>query len=201
MQTNVRIEDITEPNTQSDVSPMKDGFTFVRHLIFALEKAIDAAAHYKLSGDANLTDGMFDFGPQGHGKQEFEFTNHCTVLIKGDRMIDSGEIYVGLNVHLAEHMGIIAPGTTNTTNVEGRNIRHISRSGRIVTSGFRIFTRYYVTTPQALDFLELHNQVDWEIIRVDNGWFEQVFNAKDRVGLEQRLQEFGGGGYVHQRVG
>lgn len=177
----MRIEDITEPNTQSDVNPIKDGFMFVRHLVFALEKAIDSAAHYKLSGDDKLTAGTFGEGQHQTGKQTFEFTNHRIVLIKGNDTMDSADIYVGLNVHLAEYMGLIAPDTANTTNVEGRNSLHISRDGCIVTSRFRTFATYsYVGHPN-IDFLELRNQVNWEIIGLDNGWFEQVFNAKDRV--------------------
>ena len=31
------------------------------------------------------------------------------------------------------------------------------------------------------DYVELHNQVNWEIIGLDSGWFELAFSSKYRV--------------------
>ena len=99
------------------------------------------------------------------------------------------DIYVSLHANLAEHMGILAPGTANMTNVEGRNICHFNPSKdddapnpTIQTGNFRTMETIYNTqTQQFTYFIELRNQVNWEIIGLDNGWFEQVFNAKDQV--------------------
>ena len=176
----VRIEDVTDPNTQSDVSPVKSGMIFVRHLVFALEKAIQEAALKEIKDDSNLTAGWFGDGDSRRGKQTFEFTDHGSVIIDGADMVVTPDIYVSLRASLAEHMGIVAPGTANLTNVEGRNIRHVSRSQHLQTGNFRTIETD-ISVHQATDFIELHNQVNWEIVGLDSGWFEQVFNAKYRV--------------------
>ena len=183
----VKIEDVTDPNTQSDVSPVKNGIMFVRHLVFALEKAIQTVALQQIQDNSNLTAGWFGNKRRTQrGKQSFTFTDHGTVVIDGYNTVIMPDIYVSLNANLAEHMGILAPGTTNTTNVEGRNICHFSPlkdktpNPTIQMGNFR--TKTTVSSgSRVTDFIELCNQVNWEIIGLDNGWFEQVFNAKDRV--------------------
>lgn len=113
------------------------------------------------------------------GSQAFKFTDHGMVIIDGTNTVDSADIYVSFHAGLAEHVGIIAPGTAHTTNIEGRNIRPIGRKRAIPTGRLQTFTTYL--GPPNIDFVELCNQVNWEIIGLDNGWFKQVFNAKDRV--------------------
>ena len=39
----VKIEDITDPDTNTDVTPVKSGMTFMRHWVFACKKNIQQA--------------------------------------------------------------------------------------------------------------------------------------------------------------
>ena len=79
-----------------------------------------------------------------------------------------------------QYLGIIAPGTVNRTNVEGRNIRHYERGRTVNTdtgpTGFR-----QIETVNWDDYVQLYNTVNWEIIGLDSGWFEQAFSSKYRV--------------------
>ena len=77
-------------------------------------------------------------------------------------------------------MGIIAPRIAKRTNEEGRNIRHYER-GRYVntdtgSTGFR-----RITSVNWDDYVELYGVVNWEIIRLDSGWFEQAFSSRYRM--------------------
>ena len=56
---NIRIEDFTDPNTKTDVNPIKDGLSFARHLVFALQKGIHRAAVKAIKEDNDLTGGWF----------------------------------------------------------------------------------------------------------------------------------------------
>ena len=81
-------------------------------------------------------------------------------------------------------MGIIAPRTVNRTNEEGKNIGHYERGRDVNTNtgpaGFRQIET--VSGPSGFeDYVELYSAVNWEIIGLDNGWFEQAFSSKYRV--------------------
>ena len=85
---------------------------------------------------------------------------------------------------LAEIMGIIGPRTANGTNKEGKNIRHYERGRDVSTNtgpaGFRQIETYSNASGYE-DFVELYSEVNWEIIGLDNGWFEKAFSSKYRV--------------------
>ena len=81
-------------------------------------------------------------------------------------------------------MGIIAPKTANRTNEEGKNTRHYERGRDVNTNtgpaGFRRIET--VSSPWGYeDYVELYSEVNWEIIGLDSGWFEQAFSSKYRV--------------------
>ena len=72
----------------------------------------------------------------------------------------------------------------NRTNEEGKNIRHYERGRDVSTNtgpaGFRQSETY--SNPQGYeDYVELYSEVNWDIIGLDNGWFEQAFSSKYRV--------------------
>ena len=50
----VRIEDITDPDTNTDVTPVKNGMTFIRHWVFACKKAIQKAVLKTIQDDSTL---------------------------------------------------------------------------------------------------------------------------------------------------
>ena len=48
----VKIEDITDPDTRTDVTPVKSGMTFMRHWVFACKKAIQKAVLKVIQDDS-----------------------------------------------------------------------------------------------------------------------------------------------------
>ena len=188
--TNVRIEEVTDPNTRTDVNPIKDGVSFTRHLVFALQKAIHREAVKTIGEDNDLTGGWLGNEERTRmGVQSFEFTPHNMLLIKGANTLQGESIYVSLHASLAEHMGVIAPGTAHTTNVQGRHICPVSRSMDVpllvpASSDASLENYWQVETTwggSRVDYIQLRNPVDWELIGLNDGWFEQVFNAKVHV--------------------
>ena len=79
----------------------------------------------------------------------------------------------------------IAPRTANRTNEERNNIRHYDSGVDIALetgpSRFRQLDTIYHVDGTIDSYVELHNEVTWEIIGLDSGWFQQVFMSKYRV--------------------
>ena len=116
------------------------------------------------------------------GFQSLFFTPQDSLIIDGTDTDVSQTTYIHIDIlpRLGQYMGIIAPGTANRTNEEGRNIRHYERGrdDNTVTgpAGFR-----QITSINWDDYVELHNPVNWETIGLDSGRFEQAFSSKYRV--------------------
>ena len=70
-------------------------------------------------------------------------------------------------------MGIIAPGTADRPNEEGNNIRHYDSGVDIALetgpSRFRQVDTIYHVDGTIDSYVELHNEVTWEIIGLDSG--------------------------------
>ena len=118
------------------------------------------------------------------GLQSFIFTPHDSLIIDGTDTIRDYGIHIGILARLGEIMGIIAPRTANRTNEEGKNIRHYDRGRNVNTdtgpAGFRQIETIYSPSGYE-DYVELYGEVNWEIIDLDSGWFEQAFSSKYRV--------------------
>ena len=88
---------------------------------------------------------------------------------------DSPYIHIDILGRLGQYLGIIDRSLN-----EGKNIRHYERGRDVNTNtgpaGFRRI-EYINNTP----YIELYGSVNWEIIGLDNGWFEQAFSSKYRV--------------------
>ena len=82
-------------------------------------------------------------------------------------------------------MGIIAPGTADRTNEEGNNIRYYDSGVDIALetgpNRFRQVDTIYHVDGTIGSYVEPHNEVTWEIIGLDSGWFQQVFMSKYHV--------------------
>ena len=183
MEAQVKIENVMDPDTQTDVSPVKSGMVFVQHFIFALEKAMQTATLQQIKDDSDLTAGWWgNVSRTQKGQQTLRFTDHGSVIIDGTDTMVTLDIYVSLHAKMAEYMGIVASGTVGRTNAEGKNIRHYDRGPDVQTGNFRaVETIYNTQTRRFTYYIELHNHVNWEIIGLNNGWFEQVFMANYRV--------------------
>ena len=184
VEANVRIEDVKDPNTVTDVNPIKGGLSFTRHLVFAMQKAIDRKVIQTIKVDAYLTDGGYwDAGRRLRGLQTFTFTPDGSLTVSGDQTVNSPDVYFALHASLAEHMGLIAPGTAHVTNLEGRHIRAVSRGHANLpwkTEGVLNPFRE-VEYVDATAYILYRNQVEWHIIGLNDGWFEHVFNTKLHV--------------------
>ena len=116
------------------------------------------------------------------GFQSFVFTPQDSLIIDGtDTDVEnSQDTSIGILARFGQYIGNIAPGTANRTNEEGRNIRHYERGRTVNTdtgpTGFR-----QILSVNRDDYVELHNQVNSEIIGLDSGWFEHAFSSKYRV--------------------
>ena len=181
----VKIEDITDPDTNTDVTPVKSGVTFMRHWVFACKKAVQKLVLKTMIDDSTLKGARWG-NPSNtqKGFQSFVFTSQDSLIIDGtDTAVDDG-IHIGIMARLAEIMGIIAPRTVNRTNEEGKNIRHYERGRDVSTNtrpaGFRQIETYYNASGYE-DFVELYSEVNWELIGLDSGWFEHAFSSKYRV--------------------
>ena len=115
------------------------------------------------------------------GLQSFVFTPPDSVIIDGtDTIKDSTYIHIDILARLGKIMRIIAPRTANRTNEEGKDIRHYDRGVDVNTdtgpAGFRHIDTYDVRA-----YVKLHSQVNWEIIGLNSGRFEQACSSKYRV--------------------
>ena len=54
LEVDVRIEDITDPDTNTDVTPVKSGMTFMRNWVFACKKAIQKGVLKTIQDDSTL---------------------------------------------------------------------------------------------------------------------------------------------------
>ena len=54
LHVDVRIDGITDPNTNTDVTPVKSGMTFMRHWVFAYKKAIQKGVLKGIQDDGTL---------------------------------------------------------------------------------------------------------------------------------------------------
>ena len=173
----VKIEDITDPETSTDVTPVKNGMTFMRHWVFACKKAIQKAVLKTIQDDSTLKGARW--GNESNtqkGFQSFIFTPHDSLIIDGtDTTPDSVYIHILILARLGKYLGIIDRSLN-----EGKNIRHYNRGRDVNTNtgpaGFRQI-EYINNTP----YLDLYGSVNWEIIGLDGGWFEQAFSCKYRV--------------------
>ena len=169
----VKIKDITDPDTNTDVWPVKSGMTFMRHWVFACKKAVQKLVLKTIQDDSSYKGARWG-NPSNtqKGFQSFVFTSQDSLIIDGTDTTVDDNIYIGIMARLAEIMGIIAPRTANRTNEEGKNIRHYERGRDVSTNtgpaGFRQIEIYY--NPQGYeDYVELYSEVNWEIIGLDNG--------------------------------
>ena len=181
----VKIEDITDPDTRTDVTPVKSGMTFMRHWVFACKKAVKKLVLKTIQDDSSYKGARW--GNESNtrkGFQSFVFTSQDSLIIDGADTVVDDNIHVGIMARLAEIMGIIAPRTANRTNEEGKNIRHYERGRDVSTNtgpaGFRQIETYF-NASRYEDFVELYSEVNWELIGLDSGWFEQAFSSKYRV--------------------
>ena len=175
LHANVRIEDITDPNTNTDVTPMKSGMTFMRHWVFACKKAVQKVVLKTIQDDSTYKGARWgNTSNTQKGFQSFVFTSQDSVIIaETDTSTDDG-IHIGIMARLGEIMGIIAPRTANRTNEEGKNIRHYDRGRDVSTNtgpaGSRQIGTYYNHRGYE-DYVELCSEVNWEIIGLESGWF------------------------------
>ena len=134
----VKIEDITDPDTRTDVTPVKNGITFMRHWVFACKKAIQKAVLKTIQDDSTLKGARW--GNESNtqkGFQSFIFTSQDSLIIDGtDTTPDSPYIHIDILGRLGQHLGI-ADRSLN----EGKNIRHYERGRDVNTNtgpaGFR----------------------------------------------------------------
>ena len=172
----VRIEDITDPDTKTDVTPLQSGMTFMRHWVFACKKAIQKALLKTIQDDDTLKGARWG-NPSNtqKGLQSFIFTPQDSLIIDGtDTIKDSPYIHIDILARLDQYLGII-----DRLN-EGKNIRHYDRGVDVNTNtgpaGFR-----QIDYINGIPYIEHHNEVNWDIIGLDSGWFEQAFSSKYRV--------------------
>ena len=172
----VRIEDISNPDTNINVTPVQNGMMFMRHWLFACKKAIQKAV-LKTVQDDNTLKGV-RWGNESNtqkGFQSFIFTPHDSLIIDGTDTPDSAYIHILILAGLGQNLGIIDRSLN-----EGKNICHYDRGRDVDTStgpaGFRQI-EYINNTP----YLDLYGSVNWEIIGLDSGWFEQAFSSNYRV--------------------
>ena len=173
----VKIEDITEPDINTDVTPVKNGMMFMRRWVFACKKAIQKAVLKTIQDDSTLKGARW--GNERNtlkGFQSFIFTPHDSLIIDGtDTTPNSAYIHILILALLGQYLGII-----DRLLNEGKNIRHYDRERDVNTNtgpaGFRQI-EYINNTPN----LNLYGSVNWEIIGLDGGWFEQAFSSKYRV--------------------
>ena len=158
----VKIEDITDPDTRTDVTPVKN---------------IQKAVLKTIQDDSTLKGARW--GNESNtqkGFQSFVFTSQDSLINDGtDTIPNSPYIHIDILGRLGQHLGII-----DRLLNEGKNSRHYE-SGRDVNTntgpaGFRQI-EYINSTP----YIELYGSVNWEIIGLDNGCFEQAFSSKFRV--------------------
>ena len=174
---NVRIEDITDPDTRTDETPVMNGMTFMRHWVFACKKAIQKAVLKTIQDDSTLNGARWGNERNTQkGFQSFIFTPHDSLIIDGtDTVPDSPYIHIDILGRLGQYLGII-----DWSLNEGKNIRHYERGRDVNTNtspaGFRRI-EYINNTP----YIEHYGSVNWEIIGLDNGWFQQAFSSKYRV--------------------
>ena len=172
----VRIEDITDPNTNTDVTPVQNGMMFMTHWVFACKKAIQKAVLKTVQDDNTLKGARW--GNESNtqkGFQSFIFTPHDSLIIDGTDTPESSYIHILILAGLGQNLGIIDRSLN-----EGKNIRHYDRGRDVNTNtgpvGFRQI-EYINNTP----YLDLYGSVNWEIIGLDSGWFERAFSSKYRV--------------------
>ena len=179
----MRIEDITDPDTNTDVTPVKSGMAFMGNWVLTCKKAIQKSVLKEIQEDSTLRGARWgnDSGTM-KGFQSFVFTPQDSLIIDGtDTDITEWEyIHVDILARFGQYMGIIAPGTANRTNVEGRNIRHYERGRTVNTNTGRNGFRQIISVNWD-DYVQLYGTVNWEIIGLDSGWFEQAFSSKYRV--------------------
>ena len=158
------------------MTPVKNGITFMRHWVFACKKAIQKAVLKTIQDDDTLKGARW--GNESNtqkGFQSFVFTPHDSLIIDGTDTPNSTYIHILIITRLCEHLGII-----DRSFIEGKNIRHYDRGRDVNTNtgpaGFR-----QIENINNASYLDLYGSVNWEIIGLDNGWFEQAFSSKYRV--------------------
>ena len=171
LHVDVRMEDITDPNTNTDVTPVKSGMAFMRHWVFACKKAIQIGVLKTIQEDNTLKGARWG-NESGTTKrfQSFVFTPQDSLIIDGTDTDVSESTYIHIDIlaRLGQYMGIIAPGTANRTNEEGRNIRHYERGRNVNTA----------TGPTGFRQITSVNWDDYVDSGLDSGWFEQAFSSK-----------------------
>ena len=173
----VRIEDITDPDTHTDVTPVQSGMTFMRHWVFACKKAVQKAVLKTIQDDSTLKGARWG-NPSNtqKGLQSFIFSPQDSLIIDGtDTINDSPYTHIDILARLGQYLGII-----DWSLNEGKNIRHYDRGMDVNTNtgpaGFRQID--YIND---IPYIEHGNEVNWEIIGLESGWFEQAFSPKYRV--------------------
>ena len=92
----VRIEDITDPDINTDVTPVQNGMMFMRHWVFACKKAIIQKAVLKTVQDDNTLKGA-RWGNDSNtqkGFQSFIFTPHDSLIMDGTDTPESSYIHI-----------------------------------------------------------------------------------------------------------
>ena len=158
----VKIEDITDPDTNTDVTPVKSGITFMRHWVFACKKAVQKLVLKTIQDDSWYKGARWGSPSNTRkGFQSFFFTSQDSLIIDGTDTVVDDNINVGIMARLAEIVGIIAPRTASQTNEEGKNIRHYERGRDVSTNtgptGFRQIETYSNASGYE-DFVELYSR-------------------------------------------
>ena len=142
MSDDARIEDITDPDTNTNVTPVKSRMTFMRHWVFACKKAIQKAVLKTIQNDSTYKGARWgNLCNTQKGLQSFIFTPQDSLIIDGTDTISDNGIHIGILARLAEIMGIIAPKTAKRTK-KGKT--------SVITSVGGTSTR----TPGRLDFVK-----------------------------------------------
>ena len=127
-----------DPDSNTDVTPVQNGMTFMRHWVFACKKAIQKAVLKTIQDDNTLKGARCGILIDTQkGLQSFIFTPHDSLIIDGtDTMPDSSYIHIDILGRLGQYLGIIDRSLN-----EGKNMRHYDRGRDVNTNtgpaGFR----------------------------------------------------------------
>lgn len=175
----VTIGDIVDPYL-----PPKGGRQFMEHLVFALERSIQAAAvrgiydtipHARsVSWAPNSADGT------AQGKQRFKWTDRGTLIIEGSNTDQrAGDLFVAFDPRLAEFIGLIEPGSVTVSGARlGRRVRYYYPDVPSIPLGAPLSVEIIDGRPRWVKF---GKNVDWEIFGLDDGWYENHMTHGNHV--------------------
>ena len=120
----VRIEDITDPDTNTDVTPVKNGMTFMRHWVFACKKAIQKAVLKAIQDDSTLKGARW--GNLSNTQKGFQsFIVEISSTLNRLTALKTGRVFFG---HAVMADGPVSTSSDNgsleNTSVELFSIKH-----------------------------------------------------------------------------